>query len=524
VILACHTTPGASALANHGRTVIITKTKSLQQQYASIYGAFPMMGKSNYPCIHPNNETKTSYGPRRRNCDDCLYQRMSECPHSRDCKYLLAKHRAMSARLVVVNYAYWLASKSFRERGCDYLILDECHLVPDITVEYAGCTITALQVREWGLPDVPKITSTMGDGLSRAVDWLSKAVDRLISLGREMRNAITNGYEEGKDKLRKLTYFYRKLNATLLAIESIRAGWYVRSGPGVVYTRGRPYPGMILKPLTAKYHFSRYFLDEGWRTVLMSATVGDPDTFATVIGIDSHDSRIVPNQFPPESRPVYLLNAPRLSNKSGSSAYEKQADEIVKALGYCPEDWSGIIHVTRKKEAPLLRQRLIERGVPEKRLWVPPVKIRGHWLGTQEQEAWWGDYRRANPNAIMIAWQFWTGADLLEEKICIAAKCPFPSLASDYHRQRMKADPAYYRLRTAWELAQGLGRTRRGRPEDYDLDGKVHGFVGIADGNWTRIKKVIPRDGDGARAVDLTARGVWFIINHEDRTTEGGCV
>jgi len=36
-----------SALANHGRTVIITKTKSLQQQYASIYGAFPMMGKSN---------------------------------------------------------------------------------------------------------------------------------------------------------------------------------------------------------------------------------------------------------------------------------------------------------------------------------------------------------------------------------------------------------------------------------------------------------------------------------------------
>jgi len=84
--------------------------------------------------------------------------------------------------------------------------------------------------------------------------------------------------------------------------------------------------------------------------------------------------------------------------------------------------------VTRKKEAPLLRQRLIERGIPEKRLWVPPVKIRGHWLGTQEQEAWWRDYRRANPNAIMIAWQFWTGADLLEEKICVAAKCFTPDV------------------------------------------------------------------------------------------------
>jgi hypothetical protein len=33
-----------------------------------------------------------------------------------------------------------------------------------------------------------------------------------------------------------------------------------------------------------------------------------------------------------------------------------------------------------------------------------------------------------------------------------------------------------------------LGRTRRGREQDY---GEDNGFVAIADGNWTRVKKYL---------------------------------
>jgi len=49
-----------------------------------------------------------------------------------------------------------------------------------------------------------------------------------------------------------------------------------------------------------------------------------------------------------------------------------------------------------------------------------------------------------------------------------------------------------YNWRTANILAQGLGRTRRGRPEDYDTNGEMRGFVAIADGSWKRIKKYLP--------------------------------
>jgi hypothetical protein len=46
--------------------------------------------------------------------------------------------------------------------------------------------------------------------------------------------------------------------------------------------------------------------------------------------------------------------------------------------------------------------------------------------------------------------------------------------------------------RTAWKLEQGLGRTRRGRREDYDIDG-VNGYVAIADGGWSRVKKYLSK-------------------------------
>ena len=49
-----------------------------------------------------------------------------------------------------------------------------------------------------------------------------------------------------------------------------------------------------------------------------------------------------------------------------------------------------------------------------------------------------------------------------------------------------------YNWRTANQLAQGLGRTRRGRECDYDVNGQVNGFVAVADGSWKRVKKFLP--------------------------------
>ena len=46
----------------------------------------------------------------------------------------------------------------------------------------------------------------------------------------------------------------------------------------------------------------------------------------------------------------------------------------------------------------------------------------------------------------------------------------------------------------AQQLQQGCGRTRRGREQDYDLNGERRGLVVVADENWHRVRKYLDDD------------------------------
>jgi Rad3-related DNA helicase len=144
-------------------------------------------------------------------------------------------------------------------------------------------------------------------------------------------------------------------------------------------------------------------------------------------------------------------------------------------------------------EAGLLADRLARRGLQD-RVWVPPTEQGGKWLGTQEQMLAWETRKAEIPNSIMCAWQFHEGMDGLQERICIMAKVPFPNLSTEYEKQRMQYSHRFYNQRTAWKLVQALGRTRRGREQDYDTEEEMRGYVAIGDGNWTRVKRYLSED------------------------------
>lgn len=482
----------AAAQSTKHRTVVLTRTKSLQVAYGDTYGAEVLFGRGNYPCVHE----KAIPG---MTCDECLYAEMgmSRCPVSGNCIYLNHKFRATKAPFASVNYAYWLAAKGFREAPTGLVVMDECHLLSDLTLEWAGCTLSDRDRLEWWLPQFPKIDTATPEGIEEAIDWLGAAVD---ILGKQWATLQANGLrgdENSKKQARKAERLGYKLKAALLAMQYVPEDWYLASGPGVAMYRGKPLPGIVIKSLTARYHWRRLFLqreeDSIQNALLMSATIGDFDTFTEELGITEYASRRVPSRYPPETRPVRVLDAPKMGYKSGTTAFDKQADSIAKAIHEYPSDWAGIIHVTRKKEAPLLADRLARRGLQD-RVWVPPQKQNGRWLGTQDQMAAWEQRRKEKPDSLCIGWQFWEGVDLKDEKICIAAKCPFPRLGNPYEKARMHYSGKMYLQRTAWQLVQSLGRTRRGRDEDYDLNGEKQGLVAIADGNYRRVQKYLPGD------------------------------
>jgi len=226
--------------------------------------------------------------------------------------------------------------------------------------------------------------------------------------------------------------------------------------------------------------------------LLMSATIGDTRAYTDELGIRDYEYRQVPNQFSSESRPIHILDAPRMGRKATTADFEKQADVIASAIKSCPPDWSGIIHVTRKTEARLLADRLARRGLQD-RVW-PMTGHDGSMAPTNQQVEDWKLIKQKTPGAICVSWSLWEGYDGLDEKICIVAKTPFPFLGDEYERARMSYSHGFYNWRTGCKLSQGLGRTRRGRKQDYDLNGARQGFVAIADGNWTRVKKYLSAD------------------------------
>ena len=269
-----------------------------------------------------------------------------------------------------------------------------------------------------------------------------------------------------------------KLKMTCAGIHRAVDDWYVRSGQRALSVGENKAPGLFIKPLTARHHFPHLFLNVFNKTVLMSATVGNVDDLAAELGIGKFEYKRVPNQWPAKSRPVHVADVPAMGMSASDNARRMQAEKIAKVLKELPRDWSGIIHVTSWKQAYELKDRLNFFGVDIGRLFIP---TRGQ--GTNKQMAEWNGVKR--PGMLVLTPSMNAGVDLLQERICIIAKVPWGyDEPGTFEHERHRNSEKFYRWRCAADLEQRCGRTRRGRPEDYDDDFNTNGYVGIFDGSF----------------------------------------
>lgn len=487
----------AKAMTSSHKTVVLTRTKFLQDQYGALYNATILKGMNNYLCVHPDATPLAT-------CAECLMaeEGMHKCKYSTRCKYLNAKHDAIWARFCCTSYAYYMRSIGFRERcKATMLVLDEAHNVPEQVLDLCGTKITERRREYWGLPKFVNISSDSGgdslilirrkpeNTVDKTINWLTECTD-VLGKKQYWLQKRAKDLPDNRKQARRCEYFIKELTMTIVSMRSCDQGWYIKSGPSALSIGLSSRPGFMARPLSARHHFGSIF-DGDHVTLAMSATVGNPQTLAEELGVEEYVSRFVPSQWSPESRAVHVLDVPRLGYKSTLDDYEAQADGIANALKELPKDWSGVIHVTRKSEAPLLADRLGHRGFAN-RVWIPPIGDgKGGYLGTEGQITAWELTKKKMPGALMIAWQFWEGLNGLDEKICIVAKTPFPYLGDPYERARQRYSGKMYLQRTAWLLEQACGRTRRGREEDYDVPGERRGYVAIADSNWRRVQKYL---------------------------------
>lgn len=470
-----------AAQSKRKAVLALVRTKSLQQEnYEEGYGFDTLYGKVNYPCVSPD----TTYLTR---ADECIFpDNPRTCPQYPDCQYFQDRDRALASDKASLNYPYWMNVHS-SWRSHSFLGCDEAHQLSEITLDRAGITIDETTQVKYGLPTFPLISSSRNTSISQAgKSPIDRTREYLGSCLRALessieRDKLSSGSVD-KREMRKKISLRDKMLASINALNISSEGWYIRSGPSV----GKTGWGFIARPLTAKYHFPTYFMHPTWQLMVMSATIGNPEVFCEELGISEYSYRAMKSSWGPERRPVHALDVPRLGRKSPPSAYEKQADEIARAIRSVDNKWSGIIHTTSILEAGRIAKRLHSRGLHD-RVFVPERKPTNHMLTD------WQNRLKKIPNSIIVSWSMWEGYDGTDEKINIVAKTPYPYLGDAYEVERRNFNGKFYIQRAAWQLEQGLGRTRRGREEDYDTDDEERGFVAIADGGWKWVRKYMSK-------------------------------
>lgn len=481
-----------AALGSQGRTALsVTSSKSLQDQYADIYDFVPLKGLASYSCaLNP-----------LFNANMCVFApKMYDCTVHSECAYLIQRERFKGADRRSLNYSFFFLANWIRELDTNWIVLDEAHKLPRLIMDFMTLSLTPKEIFDLDLPLYPAKTirsnevrlRTIANWLERCFDLLDEKIKILQAKKRRMPRQSTGGITA------KINYLQS------LAVRFTTTRMNVLDDPGEWYSVLNANE-LKVAPLSARKLFKPFFLDgfaPDTKFLLMSATIGRHELFARSLGINSYVHRDVPSNFPPESRSVFVLDAPRMGRTTATTlSFDKQARAITGAIRrYCHPSWSGLIHVNSRKKANDLANRLGSRF--KDRIYV------AEGTGTDGKLNGWSERKEAKRNSICISFSFDEGVDLGDENICISADVPFAYLGDPIERARMDYDSVLYRAEAANKLEQRAGRIRRGKPEHYDLNGQRNGFVAIADANWKMVESELSDDFKACLRIETPGRGV----------------
>jgi Rad3-related DNA helicase len=449
--------PLAAACSIDFRTLALVLHKSLQSaNYKEQYDFDILYGKSNYPCVE-RNKKQASFLPRvRYTAYDCGNP---DC----ECPYQQQELHCLESQRVSLNYAKFLMSKSFNDRfQPDFLFLDEAHNLPDITMNFVGLSL------DWDNEFLqcpggvePRVKARLNYGEAMTV---FRQCARAVEANKPVQSEDLKLWRKWKRVSQKIA-----VTDHILSSGSLN-DWYYEATD----------KSLIIKPLTAKYHFKRFF-GMADKIVLMSATITPNIAERLGLGAGEYDFMKVPNPWPVPSRLVYDLCGPAINWKSSEEDKEEQVKLIANIL---QEDNSGIIHVSSKSQAIAMCDLLYRLTKQDVDFHVPTLGI-----GTEKQYQEWDEVRE--PGIYCISWNFHEGVDLGQDDINIMAKTPWPAIGSNYEKACLEYDPQWYNQKTAHIVEQLFGRHQRGLQEHY-LPGAKMAY--IADSSWHRLKTNLSLD------------------------------
>jgi len=459
---------------------LLTDTKALQDQYET---EFPkdvrlIKGKSSYTC-NLNRAFMVDQAP-------CVGHPETKkgCITRSFCDYYSAFNRAIEAKIAVTNYDFLFGLSEINNNEItarDVVICDEGHVLEDKLVKSASFDINPRALYEKYKVDVdPALNFLDFEDVPSVCKHIYACIQtRLTEIATEIAklpetNLNSNGQRTEVNvaelRLLRVEKYLRSLTKRISSYsfeQDIENKWVTdMDEAGTVLT---------ISPLRADELFLSYFdfkltndITDS-KIIIMSATLGDPDTIISELGLDPEYTCYidVDTPFDPVKSPVVMIPRFKLGYKDfnyNKRALVNQIDELLEMH----ENEKGIIHSGNYRVAEYIAKTTKHK---DRLIFKEQGSI------TSNNDLFLIHCMDDRPT-VLISPSMHTGVDLKGELsgFQIIAKLPFANLMDARVKAKMEADKLWYSNQTWMKVIQACGRSTRTSDDEsitYILDAAV---------------------------------------------------
>jgi len=538
IIVECPTGSGKSALAMMIPKVfgeyayISTHLKGLQKQYMEEMPFMrSMMGRANYTCklpIEPGTYSKqlanealeqALQGNIGTSCDasaapcktigaefKCSFKlNLKDYDESQElCDYYDSLSDARNSRYFISNVSYLMALHSAAPGvylpSRPFLVVDEAHnliknMMSQFSIDLSLGTLERLfhipkesedanqrtkMLTSWspnnpsfGFPKVPSITTKTDE---RIWQISARVWEAYLSSLREIIIQKIEDEDYTAKELNLANNYKQRLSSILRFINKDWKNWVWQ------FDNDKDPFKISFKPLKVNEYAEELMLSLGDKRVFLSATILDADTYCNEMGLLPEETafiRVKYSPFPSINRPI-LTNyvGGNLSHRSiNEVTLGKTVDRIVEIANENPNEKGLILPYTNILENQLVE--IINELHP-----LVAARLVQHTKDSHERDSTFKHFNNSKGNEILISTYANQGYDGKTVGFLIVPKVPFQPLGDVQVKKKMEANPRWYKVMTAMELTQMLGRivrseTDTGKMYILDPNFRFHWEVGF---------------------------------------------
>ena len=435
-------------------TAILTVTKSLQDQYSSMFeDGESLKGKSNYTCAI--NDIYT--------CDAgiCSFTKgqLKKCLSCDKCPYFTQRNKAVTNICSFYNYAMF-ESLPPQVKNKEFIICDEASEIESELVGRYSFEINTKELKriDEEYPNTPLSTASRAD----VFEWLSE-MSRLCEYSYNQYMVLIDKLLKKSEKKKRLTKEESQRIALLRrykdAFNSLIETW-----PDTDYIITHTKNGLTFQPYNVNKLAKRIF-DYGETIILMSATIVNPAKFAETLGIEDYYFIETSTTLSAKKAPIRCTSKFKLNYKNKEQILPQMA-KAAKQICAMYRNKKGIIHthsmdILRYLKAEFGNDRRFlfrEQGVDNERM----LQI----------------HSETSEPTVLVSPSMTHGVDLKGDlgEFQIVMKAPFLPLNDERVKRKFDNDKEWYTdamLSTLVQMCGRCNRTESDYSETYILDGLI---------------------------------------------------